>query len=100
MSECGIRFKNNNITEGNIEMERTKIPKTGETRRTRFVRIAEGRVNRILEGLESLGKCSNRSNYDYSEEDVKKIFNEIEKKVKDIRNIFQGVSKNKQRFKL
>ena len=81
-------------------LEATKISKTGETRRNRFVKIAEGRVNRILDGLDSLGKCSNRSNYEYSEEDVKKIFNEIEKKVRDIRTMFQGASKNRQRFKL
>ena len=83
-----------------MALETTKKPKTGETRRTRFVRIAEGRVNRILEGLDSLGKCSNRSNYDYSEDDVKKIFNEIEKKVRDVRAMFQGTAKNKARFKL
>ena len=57
-------------------------------------------MNRILEGLDSLGKCSNKSNYEYSEEDVKKIFAEIDKKVKDIKTLFQGTSKNKKRFTL
>ena len=83
-----------------MALEATKISKTGETRRNRFVKIAEGRVNRILDGLDSLGKCSNRSNYEYSEEDIKKIFGEIDKKVRDIRTLFQGNTKNKARFKL
>lgn len=83
-----------------MNLEEAKIQNVQGTRRRRFVRIAEGRVNRILEGLDSLGKCSNKSNYEYSEEDVKKIFAEIDKKVKDIKTLFQGTSKNKKRFTL
>lgn len=83
-----------------MSLEEAKIQNVQGTRRRRFVRIAEGRVNRILEGLDSLGKCSNKSNYEYSEEDVKKIFAEIDKKVKDIKTLFQGTSKNKKRFTL
>lgn len=83
-----------------MTLEEAKIHNMQGIRRTRFVRIAEGRVNRILEGLDSLGKCSNRSNYEYSEDDVKKIFGEIDKKVRDIKALFQGTSKNKKRFTL
>ena len=68
-------------------------------RRQRFLRIAESRVNKILSNLDNLAKCSNRRNYEYSNEEVKKIFREIERKVKDTRFQFQGgVSKGK--FKL
>lgn len=68
-------------------------------RRQRFLRIAESRVNKILSNLNNLAKCSNRRNYEYSDEEVRKIFREIELKVKDTRFQFQGgVSKDK--FKL
>jgi len=63
-------------------------------------RIVERRVNRILDNLDSLGKCSNRKNYKYSDEDVKKIFSEIERKVREIRLLFQDTSKSKTRFRL
>jgi hypothetical protein len=71
-----------------------------ETNRERFVRIIERRVNRILDNLDSLGKCSNRKNYEYSEEDTKKIFDEIERRVKEVKALFKSGSKNRNSFKL
>jgi hypothetical protein len=68
--------------------------------RERFIRIAERRVNKVLDGLDNLGKCSNRNNYEYSEEDVRKIFREIDRKVKELKLQFQGATKNKGKFKL
>ena len=69
-------------------------------KRERFIRIVERRVNVILSYLDNLGKCSNRRNYIYSEEDVKKIFSEIDKKIKDVKNKFQDQSDSKSAFKL
>jgi hypothetical protein len=66
--------------------------------RDRFIRIAENRVNRILDAMDSLGNCSNRRNYDYSDTDVKKIFSEIEKKLKETRSMFQASAEEKKRF--
>ena len=68
--------------------------------RERFVRIAENRVNRILDALDSLGNCSNKRNYDYSDPDVKKMFSAIEKKVKETRLLFQATAEEKKRFTL
>lgn len=53
-----------------------------ETKNERFKRIAENRTNKILDMLDLLGNCSNKSNYDYSEDDVKAIFSAIENAVK------------------
>ena len=47
----------------------------------------------ILNDLESLGKCSNKRNYRYSDEDVKKIFKAIEDKMKSIRGLFSDLEK-------
>jgi hypothetical protein len=66
------------------------------TNRERFVRLAERTVNRIMNALEKLGDCSNHRNYDYSNIDIKKIFEKIEKKLKVTRSKFQGTSKNKK----
>jgi len=80
-----------------------KSPKTlskNEANRDRFIRIAERRVNKVLEELESLAKCSNRKNYSYSEEDVRRIFSEIDKKAKEAKAQFQDSSKDKKVFKL
>ena len=70
-----------------------------ETNRDRFVKIIERRVNITLKNLDSIGKCSNRKNYEYSDEDVRKIFSEIEKKCKQVKSMFRGL-KNDNKFKL
>jgi len=56
--------------------------KTEETRHERFKRIATKRTNDILEKIRILGNCSNKSSYEYTEEEINKIFNEIEKQLK------------------
>jgi hypothetical protein len=67
-----------------------------ETRRQRFKRIAGARTNKILDMLKLLGNCSNTGNYEYSENDVKKIFNAIETEVKASKAKFiKSTKKNK-----
>lgn len=69
-------------------------------KRDRFIRIAERRVNQVLVNLDNLGKCSNRRNYEYTADDIRKIFRVIERKVKETKLLFQGKNENKQQFKL
>ena len=80
--------------------EAVKYSRNKESNRERFIRIVERRVNKILMDLDSLGKCSNRKNYEYSDKDVKKIFREIDKKVREVKSSFKGTAKNRNRFKL
>ncbi len=69
-------------------------------KRDRFVRIAESRTTVILNGLESLGKCANKRNYEYYEKDITEIFGEINKKLREVRALFQEGQKRKNRFRL
>ena len=48
-------------------------------KRENFEKIATGRVQKILKNLELLGNCSNTSYYDYTKEDVDKIFKVFQK---------------------
>jgi hypothetical protein len=59
-----------------------------ESRKDRFKRIAEKRTNTLIKRIQLLGNCSNRSSYDYTEQDVNKIFNAIEKEVKEAKARF------------
>ena len=52
--------------------------KNEETKREKFVRIAEARTNKIINMIQLLGNCSNQSLYEYSQMDVNKIFNTIQ----------------------
>ncbi len=62
-------------------------------RRERFQRLATKRTNAVLERLRVLGHCSNRSLYDYSDEEVRKIFSVIEAELKTARMKFQKTRK-------
>lgn len=77
------------------------MAKEGETKREKFVRLAEARTNKIIDMLQLLGNCSNSSAYDYSQEDVDKIFSAIESEVKEARKKFNKIeSKKSTRFTL
>lgn len=71
-----------------------------DSKRARFVKIAENRTNKILDMLRLLANCSNKSNYDYDEDDVKQIFAAIEKEVKATKNAFLGIESKEERFAL
>ncbi|MCI8850659.1 MAG: hypothetical protein HFE82_03840 [Erysipelotrichaceae bacterium] len=77
------------------------MAKERETKREKFVRLAEARTNKIIDMLQLLGNCSNSSAYDYSQEDVDKIFSAIESEVKEARKKFNKIEgKKSTRFTL
>lgn len=67
-------------------------------KRERFKRLGEYRTNEVLKKLKVLGNCSNRSAYEYTEEEIRKIFLEIEKTIKETKSKFH-FNKHKK-FKL
>lgn len=48
-------------------------------KREKFVELAEARVNRTLKDLQLIGNLSNRSAYEFTEADVRKIFAAVQK---------------------
>lgn len=74
--------------------------KAKETNRERFIRIAEARTQKIIDMVELLGNCSNRYSYEYTQNDVDKMFNAIEKAIKMNKAKFTAENTNKDtRFK-
>ena len=71
-----------------------------ETKEERFVRIAEARTNKIIDMIRLLGNCSNKGNYSYSEEEVKKIFNAIEAELKVAKGKFTEAEASEKKFTL
>lgn len=65
-----------------------------EEKRERFKRLGTMRTNEVMKRLKILGNCGNRSAYEYTDEEVTKIFSVIEKAVKDSRSKFHVVSRN------
>ncbi len=66
-----------------------------ESKRERFVRLAEARTNKIIDMLDLLGNCSNRNIYEYTTSDVNQIFNTIEEHLRDSKRKFTTVNNEK-----
>ncbi|WP_295292720.1 hypothetical protein, partial [Veillonella sp.] len=64
------------------------------------VRLAEARTNKIIEMLRLLGNCSSKANYEYTDDDIRKIFSTIDKEVKNTKNRFFGIDGKEERFTL
>lgn len=77
------------------------MAKEKETKRDKFIRLAEARTNKIIDMLQLLGNCSNSNAYDYTQQDVEKIFNAIEAEVREAKKKFNKIeSKKNNRFSL
>lgn len=59
-----------------------------ETKREKFVRLAEARTNKIIDMIQLLGNCSNLATYEYTSQDVDKIFSAIESELREAKKKF------------
>lgn len=67
-----------------------------ETKRDRFIRVAEQRTQKVLDDLKALSKCAHPAVYELTNDDIEKIFSAIDAAVKDARATMTG----EKRFKL
>ena len=62
----------------------------------RFITLAEKRTTIILRNLELIGNLSNKRNYQYDDEQAKKIFQAIEKSLRAAKDQFRWASMSKK----
>lgn len=65
-----------------------------ESKKEKFIRIAENRTQRILNDLRLLGNCSNTAVYSYEGDEISKVFKAIDDELKRVKALF---SKNKNK---
>ena len=53
-----------------------------ETKRAAFQRLATRRTNAVLQKLRVLGHCANPYAYEYSDDDVRRMFAAVEQELK------------------
>ena len=61
-----------------------------ETKREKFIRLAENRVNSTIKEINLIGNLANKSNYDYRKDDVDKIIKTLKKSVSDLESKFSS----------
>lgn len=71
-----------------------------ESKHDKFVRIAETRTNKIVDMIRLLGNCSNKNTYEYSSDEVSKIFSHLERELKVAKGRFDEVQEREKKFKL
>ena len=76
--------------------------KRGEPeKRAKFVQLAQRRTNNAIRAIRVIGKLGNKSAYEYSEEDVKKIAGALSKEIEALRaRMLTRASKDVVDFKL
>jgi hypothetical protein len=57
-------------------------------KRLRFEKVASNRVQKVIDYLALIKNCANRNNYEYNEDDVEHMFNEIQKALKEAKGAY------------
>lgn len=57
-------------------------------KRAKFIELANRRVTRAIREIKLVGNLSNRSNYEYSDEDAKKIVRALQKEIDILKGRF------------
>lgn len=83
------------------EEKETETDKPGESKHDKFKRLASGRTNKVLTALAHLGNCSSKGSYEYTDEEVEKIFTAIQNKLDETKaKFYPEEKKEKEEFSL
>jgi len=69
-----------------------------EIKSYKFRQLSEKRTNQIIDKIRILSNLGNKSNYEYDQKDVKRIFQAIERALKEAKKKFESNSK-KENYK-
>lgn len=75
------------------------MAKSTNIKKDRFKNVASRRVQRVLDDIDNLSKCANRSTYEYTDEDIRKMMKAINDKILLLKASFSANAKSgKQTF--
>ena len=70
-------------------------------KREKFIELANKRVNKAINAVRLVGNLSNKSNYDYTSDDIKKIFKALDAEIEKCQGLFEKYGhKEKSPFRL
>ena len=61
-------------------------------KRAKFVELAQNRVNKALTQIRLVGNLANRANYEFDDEDAKKIVRALQKEIDSVKAKFNDTS--------
>lgn len=73
----------------------------GETKRQRFVRLAESRTSNAIRAVRTIGKLGNKAQYEFDEADIRKVAGALMKEIEAMKaRMGDHGLKDKVEFKL
>ena len=76
----------------------SKKPKIKESKSELFLRLAKVRVQKVLKALRILGNCSNRNNYEYTQEQIDSMYEVLAKTLQTTIDKFTPSKKEQETF--
>jgi hypothetical protein len=73
-----------------LQSKKKEIVMKGERKEERFKRIARRRVQRVIDSIRSLSQCSNKRMYEWSDEQLNKIWGAIDKELETCKVAFES----------
>jgi hypothetical protein len=70
----------------------------GESKEQRFKRVAQKRVQRVLDSLRSLSQCSNKRMYQWNDSALKKMWDAVDREMKRCKDSFEESKPDEFRF--
>ncbi|MGD9202117.1 MAG: hypothetical protein PVI26_11170 [Chitinispirillia bacterium] len=70
----------------------------GESKKKRFIRVVEKRVQNAVDSIRKISQCSNKRMYEWDEDQLNTIWSALESEIKKCRESFK--SDHNQIFKL
>ena len=71
-------------------MAHTDESQSSRNKRAKFIELANKRVNRALKDLSLLANLANKRNYDYDDEQVKKIIKALQSELDAVKRSFNS----------
>lgn len=62
-------------------------------KKEKFKELAEKRMGKALHSIHLIGNLSNKNNYEYTDQEVKKILTSLEDAVKNVKKRFESSAK-------
>lgn len=70
-------------------------------KRAKFLELANKRVNRAIKDLALIANLANRKNYEYTEDEAKKVIRALQAEVDHVKHNFTiGIQSSKNEFKI
>lgn len=72
----------------------------GETKREKFVRLAESRMNNALKQIELLSNLSNTRAYEFTKDDVDKMIKALKNAIYELEKAYSASTNRSKKFSL